>query len=161
LAQDVVTRVSPEVSAGAIIDEGAKRAVTLVREHRLQLKSLRSMALILLSELKESTIENDEIVNEINEETKGDEGPQKRNRMLRAVSLPQRSRVMSDLATVFNKLVPLERQAFALDNPNPETREDRLNDLSQAERITRMMAMFQAAGTRLEDMRAPLKGKKK
>lgn len=51
----------------------------------------------------------------IDEDTKSDRDGKRKAAMLKAVSLPTRAGVMRDLSVALKNLIPLERQAFNLD----------------------------------------------
>lgn len=98
------------------IELAAERGVAVVREHRMLLRETREQVTAMLAELKTSTARNSEIVEEIEDETAGDKNPQRRNTMLAAVSLPGRVSTLKDLSIALKNLMPLERQAFSLDD---------------------------------------------
>jgi hypothetical protein len=66
----------------------------------------------MLGELEDASDNQDDIKDDIIEETKSDTNQKRRNAMLRAVDLPSRSNVMVNLSNAMTKLVMLERQAF-------------------------------------------------
>ena len=84
----------------AIIDEAAAIGVAVVRSHRRDIDALRQAAAELLRELRAPT-QRDE------------------DRVLVVVPLIHRSRVIADLSSAMARLVPLERQAFGLDEDRP------------------------------------------
>ena len=117
--QEVSARlVSSEVSTihpREAIEAAAQRGVALVREHRQDIGTNRSAVTKLISELH-STIEHiDEIEDAIEDETAGDKDGKRRARMLAAVALPSRAAIANSLAQALKTLIPLERQAFNLD----------------------------------------------
>lgn len=125
--RDLSQRVRAEVSARLVSEEvsetnaqeavnvAAARGVELVRQHRATLGRASRITEKLLAELGEATDHRDEIEDAIGQETAGDEGNARRDRMLKAVSLPGRAATARELSQVLKNLIPLERQAFNLD----------------------------------------------
>jgi len=143
--QEVSARlVSAEVSAAnarEAVDAAAARGVEVVRQHRSVIGRGRDLTLRLLDELDATTTHVGELEEMIEEETAGDQSSQRRNAMLKAVSLPSRATVIRDLSNAAKNWVALERQAFNLDEePNgdePATKSDvrkALGQLNQAQR---------------------------
>ena len=89
-------------SDAAIIDEAAAIGVAVVREHRRDIEGLRKAAAELLSELRPKPQEASAQWDGADE-----------------VPLIHRSRVIADLSAAMARLVPLERQAFGLDEDRP------------------------------------------
>lgn len=126
--RDLTERVRKEVSA-RLVSEGvsaegvretiqvaAERGVALVREHRSDIGQNRAAVTKLLAELH-TVIENvEEIEEDIIEDTPGPLNAKRRARMLAAVALPSRAGVVNTLAGALKTLIPLERQAFNLDD---------------------------------------------
>lgn len=77
-------------SEAAIVDAAAARGVEVVRSHRVDIDSLRKAAATLLAALGEG------------------------------LKVTERSRVIADLSQAMARLVPLERQAFGLDEDRPD-----------------------------------------
>jgi hypothetical protein len=78
-------------SDAAIVDEAAAIGVAVVRSHRFDINALRQAAVGLLDDL----------------------------RLDLALKVTERSRVIADLSSAMARLVPLERQAFGLDEDRP------------------------------------------
>lgn len=111
--------VSDGVSAAnarETIDLAAARGVEVVRQHRNDLRTGRTIVADLMAELLTVNGSGDEIEAAIEEETKDDKTGQRRALMLKAVSLPSRAGVIKDLSAAMKNLIPLERQAFSLDD---------------------------------------------
>lgn len=166
--RDLTERVRQEVSARLVsegvsdtgaretVKEAAERAVALVREHRADIKVNREAATKLLKDLHDAIDNRDEILEAIEEATEAPEGVEetktqeqarlkRRARMLAAVALPSHAQVASQLATTLKTLIPLERQAFNLQdgdgdggNKAPETVRAELTDASIA-KLTRLL----------------------
>jgi hypothetical protein len=108
-------------SDAAIIDEAAAIGVAVVRSHRLDINALRQAAAGLLDDL-------------------GLRGPRQEWQLSGAqgpflLKVTDRSRVIADLSAAMARLVPLERQAFGLDEPGQgeeKTYEERLRALCAA-----------------------------
>ncbi|MDR3487080.1 MAG: hypothetical protein P4M05_19510 [Bradyrhizobium sp.] len=101
------------------IEVAAARGVELVRQHRASLNRANTIVAKLLDELESATDKRDEITDEIEAATEGDRNPNRRNAMLRAVSLPSRAQTVRELSQAMKNLIPLERQAFNLDSEAP------------------------------------------
>lgn len=92
-------------SDAAIIDEAAAIGVAVVRCHRRDIEALRNAAGGLLDELGLRGPPQEW-------QLSGEQGPI-------LLKVTERSRVISDLAATMARLIPLERQAFGLDEDRP------------------------------------------
>ena len=92
-------------SDAAIVDEAAAIGVEVVRSHRRDIARLREAAGGLLDELGLRGPPAEW-------QLSGEQGPI-------LLKVTDRSRVMSDLSAVMARLIPLERQAFGLDDDTP------------------------------------------
>lgn len=117
------TRADP-LKAKEAIEIAATRGVELVRQHRGGLDRLRKIAEKLATQLDADTDDIEEIEEAIEEETAGDKGGERRARMLRAVSLGSRAGIARELSQVLKNLLPLERQAFNLQENSSSPDED-------------------------------------
>jgi len=129
--QEVSNRlVSTSVSSGnarEAVDTAAARGVELVRQHQSSLGRANRIAETLMAELQRGCDRLDEIEEAIEEETGDDQNSNRRNAMLKAVSLPSRAATLRELSQTLKNLIPLERQAFNLDEPGddePATKSD-------------------------------------
>lgn len=132
--------VSPEVSeanAEEAIETAASRGVEVVRQHRASLSHANRIVSKLLDELERGTDNAEEIEDEIEIETSGDRNGKRRAMMLKAVSLPSRASTATALTQALKNLIPLERQAFKLDDdiPPDPTDEDASSRYAMARRI--------------------------
>lgn len=123
--------VSPEVSeanARQAVETAAVRGVALVRSHQASLGRANRIAEKLMSELETGTEHNEAIEAEIWAETATDTNTQRRNSMMKAVSLQSRAATLRELSQALKNLIPLERQAFNLDatagSDDPATKGD-------------------------------------
>lgn len=116
-----------------IVAEAANTGVRIVRTHRADIRRAAETAGLLLEQLVQVAAGRQEIEQIIEDETKDDSSTQRRNQMLRAVSLPQHASTMLNLSAAIKNLVALERQAYNLDDapPSEETYEQRLQRLIQ------------------------------
>lgn len=122
-ARLVSAEVSPEVSAAnarEAVNLAAERGVALVRQHQSRLARANAIAERLLEELDRESENVAEIEAAIEDETASDKSPQRRNAMLKAVSLPSRAATLRELSQVLKNTLPLERQAFNLDKGDDE-----------------------------------------
>lgn len=96
-------------SDAAIVDEAAARGVEVVRSHRYDIARLREAAAVLLAELRPAPPQGAPAQRD------GTDGI-----LLVPLKVTDRSRVISDLSAAMARLVPLERQAFGLDEDKPQ-----------------------------------------
>jgi hypothetical protein len=122
-------------SARETVELAAERQIKIIREHRQDIAAGRNMARGLFDELREASDNRDEIEAAIEDETKGDRSPKRRNMMLKAVSLGSRASTLFSLSGALKNLIGLERQAVGLSNgsdggdgadPAPVTRIERV-----------------------------------
>lgn len=150
--RDLSQKVRQEVSARLVSDEvsaanareavelAATRGVQLVRQHQASLGRAHRIAEKLMAELERGTDDPEAIEASIEEETANDRNSNRRNAMLKAVSLPTRAGTLRELSQAMKNLIPLERQAFNLDaddGDEPATKDDvrtALGRLSQGQR---------------------------
>lgn len=117
----IADSVSEEVSKkrdNDAVETAASRGVEIVRQHRQDISTFSNLVRMLGNELSTSTITNENIVEDIEEATKGDKNNIRRLNMLRSVALPTRAGVIKDLANAAKVLIELERKAFSLDAPD-------------------------------------------
>jgi len=104
----------------------------VVRGHRTDIRKGRQLVALLSGQLDQAARSREELENEIIEDTVGQEDKpdlRRRNFMLKAVSLPSHAGVLRDLSTTLKNLIPLERQAFNLDDSGKELLEELLGAL--------------------------------
>lgn len=127
----------PSPLAGPLSEEDEREAYQrgvatgkgVIYLHRTDLRTGFALVNKLMEELNDSTDFNEPIRQQIVSEDEG----KRRQASLRAVSLPVRAGVMRDLSMAMSRLMPLERQAFNLDdNPDGETYEQKLKRLMEA-----------------------------
>lgn len=99
----------------ATVDDMAARGLNLILGHQSHIGRNIGAVTKLVEELHAATDHYNEIVDLIEDETRDDVSGKRRARMLAAVSLPSRASVALSLANALGKLIPLERQAFAID----------------------------------------------
>lgn len=127
--------VSKEVSSKAaeterqIIDANAEAIVSIRMGHRSDIRRSRELTNKLLDEL-EGLTDNRELFEQLGElmHSPDDKGMDRLNDLYRkVVELPNRTKVMKDLAETLKTLIALERQAYNLDEQqHEEPYEDRL-----------------------------------
>lgn len=101
------------------IDKAVGTNIEIVTSHRKDIKESRSLVQLFQSQLRNAATNRDEIEGAIIDDTKGPDGENKpeikrRNRMLKAVSLPAHAGVLKDLSVAQKNLIYLERQAYNL-----------------------------------------------
>jgi predicted DNA-binding protein YlxM (UPF0122 family) len=124
--QDLSARVSEKVrtelvrtevrtdnaQAKEIVEAAAARVVSVVREHRKDISSLRETVKTLTEQLTTAIGKREELESAIIDETSEDGNAQRRNAMLKAVALPSHASVVRELANSLKTLIALEREAF-------------------------------------------------
>lgn len=124
----VSTKVStPNASAEEIIEAEATQGFEIRVSQRKDIGQARTAYNTLVGQLNELSQEREALEAEIIKETAGDKKLHRRNKMMKAISLPSHTGVLRDLSVVLKNLVPLERQAYNLDEPGVT-----LNDILNA-----------------------------
>jgi hypothetical protein len=111
---------APRATDAEVIEAASERGSELIKTHRKDINSLRCLCADMANELKDIRDHQNDIEADIQAETLNDKDRLRRTRMMRAVSLYGRSGVLTNLSQVMAKLVPLERQAFSIDDARPE-----------------------------------------
>lgn len=112
------------------IEVAVQTNLSVITRHRKDIAYGHGLVGMLLGQLQEAARDREEIEDAIIEETAGDQNSQRRNKMLKAVGIPTHAAVIRDLSTAMKNLIPLERQAYNLDETNAEeTYEERLKRL--------------------------------
>lgn len=106
----------PSASDEEVIEAAANRGFEVQQIHRRDIREAQVVLSSLTKQLAEYIENRDDIESQIEDETKDDSGTKRRNRMLKAVSLPSHAGVLRDLSVALKNLIPLERQAFSLDD---------------------------------------------
>jgi len=114
-AKLVTSEVTGAAGQRETIEAAAARVVQVVREHRKDIGSGRSIVRNLFAELAEASERHDELEDDIVAETADDARAGRRTAMLRAVSLSTRAGVAFTLSSAMKNLVVLEREAFGLE----------------------------------------------
>lgn len=112
------------------IEVAVQTNLAVITRHRKDIAKGHGLVAMLMLQLEDAATHRDEIEDAIIEDTAGDLNTQRRNRMLKAISIPSHAGVLRDLSTAMKNLIPLERQAYNLDETNSEeTYEERLKRL--------------------------------
>jgi predicted DNA-binding protein YlxM (UPF0122 family) len=102
-----------------IVETAANQNIALVEIHRKDIKAGRELVCLLYGQLKEAADNREVLEDLIHDETKGKDGERtdykRRSAMLRAVALPAHAGVLRDLSGALKNLIPLERQAYGID----------------------------------------------
>lgn len=109
----LVTEGLQEARGKVTVETAAARGVQLVREHRADIKALRDAVTKLIAELN-TDLDPDEIVEAL-AQGDPDEAAKAKQKLDRALALGGRAQTASTLANTLKTLIPLEREAFALD----------------------------------------------
>lgn len=98
-----------------IVEQASETQASVVRIHRRDIRTGRSIVGALFSELQEASEQRHEIAEAIEKATEKDRDGKRRAMMHRAVGLPSRAATMQSLAGALKTLVTLERQAFNIE----------------------------------------------
>ncbi|MNR23022.1 hypothetical protein D3C85_1400170 [compost metagenome] len=102
------------------IEVAVQTNLAVIGRHRKDIGHGHRLVGMLFSQLEEAALHREAIEDEIERECAGDETTARRTRMLKAVSLPLHAGVIRDLSTALKNLIPLERQAYNLDEVSSE-----------------------------------------
>lgn len=121
-------QVTPEREA-EIVEAAANRAVMVVQAHRGDLMQMRVVMnnmlqeLALMSQCPQELAESIDIITH-NSELTNTQADYARTRLLKILDLPMRTTSLRNLAKTLALLIPLERQAFGLNEDTPPPEED-------------------------------------
>ncbi|MCM2317807.1 MAG: hypothetical protein NDI93_00575 [Pseudomonas sp.] len=102
------------------IEVAVQTNLAVISRHRKDIGHGHRLVGLLFSQLEAAALHRAEIEDEIERECSGDETGARRTRMLKAISLPSHAGVIRDLSTALKNLIPLERQAYNLDEVSSE-----------------------------------------
>lgn len=118
---------TPNARDKEIVEAAANTGADVVRRHRRDIAKGHDLVNLMFGQLEQAASSRAEIEGLICEETDGDENGRRRSQMLKLVSLSTHAGVLRDLSTALKNLIPLERQAYNLDEQqHEEPYEDRL-----------------------------------
>ncbi|MEQ6329197.1 hypothetical protein VLF92_12840 [Pseudomonas chengduensis] len=121
---------APNARDNEIVEAAANTGADVVRRHRRDIAKGHGLVSMLFAQLEQAATHREEIEDAIYEETKQDENTRRRNQMMKMVGLPTHAGVLRDLSTALKNLIPLERQAYNLDEQeHEEPYEERLRRL--------------------------------
>lgn len=118
-----VRTATPETEQ-EIIDTAAARTVEVVRSHRVRIRSGSIVVEKLFDQLGEVTDNREKIEAEIDTETEDDVVSNRRDMMLRAVSLQANASTAVSLSAALKNLIGLDREAFNLNDSKPIDQKD-------------------------------------
>lgn len=115
-----------------IVDGAAATVVHVVREHRKDIATGRGIVSLLMSQLIDVAGQRSEFEQAIEIETADDKTTERRNKLMKAVSIPMHAATVRDLSTAMKNLIGLERQAFNIngseDKPPEPATADQVNE---------------------------------
>ena len=97
------------------VDRAVETNVAVVVAHRKDIQAGRAVVTVQIDQLNLAAKDREELEEIIEQETSWDKDKGRRNRMLKAISLPVHAGTVRDLSTTLKNLIPLERQAFGID----------------------------------------------
>lgn len=118
---------SPPKTDTEIIEEAAATQVEVVRSHHKRIGQGTQVVDMLMGQLFLAAGSREELEEAVEQETAEDSNIQRRNAMLKAISLPQQASTALNLTTALKTLIGLDRQAFGLDDKQEDS--DMLKDL--------------------------------
>ncbi|KZZ72414.1 hypothetical protein A3765_28825, partial [Oleiphilus sp. HI0130] len=120
--------IEADLSEDQIVEEVATRNASVIKTHRDDIKKGRDICALLMDELKDTTANYMTLAELVEKMAKDEEWqPQKRAAVERAISLPQRSGVLRDLANSMKTLQGIERTAYGIDGKEDDR--DALDEL--------------------------------
>lgn len=121
---------APNARDREIVEAAATTGADVVRRHRRDISKGQEIVSMLFGQLEEAASNRAELEDAIEEETKNDETTRRRTQLMRLVSLASHAGVLRDLSAAMKNLIPLERQAYNLDEQeHEEPYEERLRRL--------------------------------
>lgn len=121
---------APNARDREIVEAAATTGAEVVRRHRRDISKGQDIVSMLFGQLEDAASNRAELEEAIEEETKGDETSRRRTQLMRLVSLASHAGVLRDLSAAMKNLIPLERQAYNLDEmEHEEPYEERLRRL--------------------------------
>lgn len=106
-----------------IVDTASNVVFDVVQCHRKDVTGCRDIVGVLKNQLNEFAQTRAELTQTIEEETANDQNAQRRTAMLKAIGLPSHAGVLRDLSVALKNLIPLERQAFGIDEGDAKQKE--------------------------------------
>jgi len=122
------------------IEKAVQTNVQVIRGHRQSIGNGLKLVAMFNEQLKDVADNRESYEDEVESETAdgGKDGKpnyQRRNRLMKAISLPAHASILKDLSFTLKSLIPLERQAFNLDATSTgKTIEDQLKELDERTR---------------------------
>lgn len=125
---------APNARDREIVEAAATTGADVVRRHRRDISKGQDIVSMLFGQLEEAATNRAELEDAIEEETKNDETTRRRTQLMRLVSLASHAGVLRDLSAAMKNLIPLERQAYNLDEQeHEEPYEERLRRLLESQ----------------------------
>lgn len=103
-----------------VIEAAVRTNVEVVIGHRSDIRLARNLFLTLATQLQEACDNRAELEKAIEEDTVQDATAVRRAKMLKAIALPAHAAMLRDLSTTLKNIIPLERQAFGLEDQPPD-----------------------------------------
>ena len=112
------------------IETAVQTNLQVINRHRRDIAKGHNLVNLMFGQLEQAATCREEIENLICDETQEDDNTRRRSQMLKLVSLSTHAGVLRDLSTALKNLIPLERQAYNLDEQqHEEPYEERLRRL--------------------------------
>lgn len=112
-------RTSDPQTEREIVEEAAATVVHVVRSHRKAITQGQQLVELLTKQLIDVAGRRDEFEEQIEDECAEDKSPERRARLMRAVSLGTHASIAVNLAAATKTWVGLERQAFNIKDEAP------------------------------------------
>jgi len=122
------------------IDRAVQTNVQVIKSHRKSIGKSQAIVNLLSTQLEDAASNREELEAEAEAEATKPDGKvdvRKRNRLIKAISLPAHAAVLRDLSTAQKNLIALERQAFNLDDKEADKAKDITELLTEIAGVTR------------------------
>lgn len=146
LVRSEVRTANPQTER-EIVEVAAATVVQVVRGHRKGIKQGFELTELLTKQLIDVAGRRDEFEEEIEEMTKDDKGPERRTRLMRAVSLGTHASVAVNLASATKTWIGLERQAFNIVDAAPSDDQPELSESARKARLAELQAKLHGSDT--------------
>lgn len=122
-AQVATTEVA-KAAERDIVEANATLQAQIVREHRADIQRARGLAQRLMADLEQAVQHRLVLEEAIEELTADDRSLQRRNALMKAVSIAEHTGTLEAMSRTLKNLIALERQAFGIDQMDDQNPDD-------------------------------------
>lgn len=98
------------------IEAAALTNIQVITQHRSDIRKARELVCLLMGQLEEAANNRGSLINDINETEQNSLSKP----IIKAISLPSHASILRDLSMSLKNLIPLEREAFNINNNDEE-----------------------------------------